>query len=139
MGSALWLLLALPEWYFSSVLSPFEAGLLSLVPAAGVISFLVGTALAMRRRQRRMLFFVVPFVLSESFVAVAGALRGQVHGSAASLTLLAFFAFQVVFSCVLIYLIKGARASASALAVFSITYAGFGAFIAGMSFSDTWL
>jgi hypothetical protein len=86
-----------------------------------------------------MLFFVIPFVLSEFFVAGAGALRGQVHGSVASVTLLAFFALQVVVSGVLIYLSRGARASASALAVFSITYAAFGAFIAGMSFSDDWL
>lgn len=42
MGNAIWLFFALPDWYFSSILAPFSAGVLSTIPAAGIICLLVG-------------------------------------------------------------------------------------------------
>ena len=139
MDSALWLVLALPAWYFATLTSPFSAGALTLVPALGAISLAAGVVLAVKSRQRRLAIFLIPFAFSEVLVAVAGALRGQVDGFTANAILMTFLAMQVGFSGWLVYRLKGARTAASALAIFSITYALFGAFIAVMSFADTWL
>lgn len=38
MGNAIWLFFALPEWYFSTILQPFSAGPLTVIPALGIVS-----------------------------------------------------------------------------------------------------
>lgn len=72
MDRALQALIALPNWFFSSVLRPFEAGWLTLIPAIGTLLCLAGVVAAMRSQNRQLIFFFVPFGLSELFVALAG-------------------------------------------------------------------
>lgn len=147
MANALWLLLALPLWYFASVASPFAAGALSLVPAIGTLSLVIGLVLAFVQRRRELLLFLFPLALSELLMIIAGAMRGQVHMGQASPALVnfangglfVFVAVQVAVSAYLFYLLKGARSAAAGLAIFSITYGVAAAFVAGMSFSDVWI
>jgi hypothetical protein len=83
--------------------------------------------------------FLIPFAFSQMFVAIAGALRGHLRGPSNGPPLLLFIAVQVVLVAYLVYRLGGARKSAAALAAFSLTYALFAAFVAGMSLSDDWL
>jgi hypothetical protein len=139
VSNLLWLVLALPDWYFSSLLAPFSDGILTLVPALGALCFVAGVALGVTRRTPRLLFFAIPFMLSETLVAVAGLLRGQVQSATANPILLVFVATQLILSGALVWLIRRARLAAVLLAVFSLTYALFGIFIAGMSFANDWI
>jgi len=147
--AAVWLPIALPLWYlvaFLALAAPLAAGPLPLVPAAGTLSLGVGLFLAKRERQPELLLFLAPFALSEVLVTVAGLMRGLVRegqGSPALVQLvnaglLVFVAVQIVVCACLIYRLR-ARSAAIALAIFSLTYAIFAAFVAGMAFSDSWL
>jgi hypothetical protein len=145
MANAFWLLVALPLWYFASVASPFTA--VSLVPAVGALSLVIGLALSFFQRRRELLFFLIPLALSELLMIIAGAMRGQGHLGQASPVLVnftngglfVFMAVQVAVSAYLLCLLKGARSAAAALAIFSVTYAAAAAFVAGMSFTDVWI
>ena len=78
MGGAIWLSRALPDWFFSSILSPFQAGALSSIPSAGTICLTIGLVLAIfGRRQPRLFAFALPVLATQAFVAVAGASLGQ--------------------------------------------------------------
>lgn len=147
MANAIGLLVAVPLWYLLTVGFPLAAGALTLVPAAGTLSLGLGVVLGAIRQRRDLLLFLLPFALSEILVGVAGAMRGQVRIGEADPALVdlvhgglfIFMAVQVAISAYLVYLLKGARSSAIALAIFTVTYAAFAAFVATMSFSDTWL
>jgi hypothetical protein len=139
MNNATWLLMALPSWYLGAATNPFASGSLTLVPAIGLVSLVVGVMTGLLKRRRELVWFVLPFVLSEILVGVAGALRGQLTGNASTPLLLTFFGAQVAGSSYLIYRIKEARLSAVALGVFTVTYAAAAVLVAGMSFSDSWL
>ena len=139
MNGALRLLLALPAWYFSSILWPFAAGPLSAIPAFGTLCLVLGLLLGLAKRDLRLGFFIIPVALSEVLVAVAGASIGRLPDAASQLPLLLFIAIQVVVAGYLIYRVEESRKAAFALAVFSVTYALFAAFVAGMAFSDVWL
>ncbi|WP_375427496.1 hypothetical protein [uncultured Sphingomonas sp.] len=139
MGNALWLVLALPKWYFSTILAPLSAGPLTIVPAIGVICLVIGTALGILRKQKLLLAFIAPFLLSELFVAISGFYRGRLPGSAGNSILLIFLLLTLITSSYVLYRAKGARLTGTLLFVFSLTYALFAAFVAAMSFSDSWL
>jgi len=139
MGNAIWLFWALPKWFFSTFMHPLDAGLLSTVPALGIISLFVGLTLGLIGREPRLLLFFIPFTLSQLLVSIAGALRGQLPGASSGNPLLLFMLLHVVLVAYLIYFLVGARGAAAALAVFSLTYALFAALVASMSFSDNWL
>jgi len=139
MRNAIWLFLALPNWCFSTIVNPLSAGPLSAIPALGVISLVVGLILALSGREPRLFLFLIPFTLSQLFVAIAGALRGQLREESSLTPSLLFIVVQVVLVAYLIYYLAGARGAAVALAAFSLTYALFAGFVAGMSFSDNWL
>jgi hypothetical protein len=139
MNNAVWLILALPEWYFSALMVPFSLGMLSLAPSIGALALAVGVILGFVKRTRRLLFFAVPLLLSELLVGVAGALRGNVDASQANIVLLLFLAAQVMGAGYLVYKLRGVWPAAIALAIFSVSYAFFAAFVAGMSFTDSWL
>jgi hypothetical protein len=141
MGNAIWLITALPGWYLAAVAAPFSAGALTLVPAIGSVSLAVGLILGAIQRRRGLLLFLIPLVLSEGLVAIAGLLRGQVPSDSVLLepSLLGFIAVQFAVAGYLIYRMRGARAAASAFSVFSVTYAAFGGFVAAMSFTDQWV
>src|SRR5690349_10056557 len=136
MASALGLLVLLPFWFLLSIAAPF--GLLSLVPAVGLVSLGVGVVLGLRHPRRELLLFFIPFAVSEALVGVAGAMSGQVRVGFADPALVnlvnggqfIFGAVQLAIAGCLIYLAKGARFAATALAIFSVAYAAFAIFVA---------
>lgn len=139
MGNAIWLFFALPEWYFSSILSPFSAEILTMIPAAGIICLLVGAVWGgIKRRVGLLLFLLLP-LSSQGLVAVAGFMRGEVESGTAEIVLWALFWLQLVVAAYFIIRMKGARLPALFLSLFALSYAVFASFIASMSFSDVWL
>jgi hypothetical protein len=138
MGDAIWLFLAVPRWYFSSVLNPFGAGILSLIPSLGILCLLLGVIFGFIQRQKKLLFFLFPLSASELLAVIAGFYRGKVTDGGGIWMLLFIFA-EILIAGFLIYRLKGARVLASLLAIFCVTYALFASFVARMSFSDSWL
>lgn len=139
MDGAIRLSLSLPEWYFSTILTPFAAGPLTAIPALGTASLVVGIILSLLTRDRRLLLFLIPAGLSQLLVAIAGAFERQLSDPWLGPLLLMFLAAQLLMSLYLIYKLEEVRRAASALSVFSFTYALFSAFVAAMAFSGDWL
>src|SRR5262245_57090277 len=137
MSNAAWLALALPQWYFATILAPFSAGSLTAVPALGVACLVVGSALGIRARAPSLLYFALLALASEIYVAVAGLLRGVVDSGNGPI-FWAFLAAQALVAAYLIYRLEGVSVAAALLSVFTTTYAAFASFVAAMSFSDTW-
>ncbi len=136
MGGALWLLGALPQWYFSTILQPLAAGPLSLVPALGTVCLLLGSLLGLGRRDLKLGLFLIPVALSQLLVGTAGALIGRIPGDISNALLLLFLGVQVLLAGWLVYILEDSRKAALALSFFSVSYALFAAFIAGMAFSN---
>jgi hypothetical protein len=139
MGNALWLILALPSWFFATFFAPLGAGPLTLIPFIGIFCLGAGLALGVQWKQRRYGWFVVSFLLSEVFVAIAGLLRGYRKGGAATPYLLLFLGLQGAICAFLVYRFRGARLGALCLAMFCVIYALFTSFVARMAFGDDWL
>ncbi len=139
MGNAMWLFFALPDWYFSSILAPFSAGVLSMIPAAGIVCLLIGSVWGAAKRRLGLLIFLVLPIISHVLVAVAGFMRGDVDSSTSEAVLAVFFWSQVAIAAYFVFRLKGARLPAVLLGLFSSSYAVFASFIASMSFSDVWL
>ncbi len=139
MSNAIWLFLALPNWYISTIADPLGAGPLTAIPAFGTICLFIGITVGLIQRAWELKWFFLPAIASQLFVAVAGALRGELFDESSQPALLSFIVFQIILAGYLIYRVGEARLAAVALAIFSVTYALFAAFIAGMSFNDTWL
>jgi hypothetical protein len=91
------------------------------------------------RRERKLVAFLIPATASELLVAIAGALRGKLTEGAADVPLLLFIGLQLALATYLVRMTEDARRAAIFLALFSVTYALFAAFVAGMAFADTWL
>ena len=140
MSNVIWLSFSLPLWYFSSLLHPFDAGFLSLVPAIGIVCLVVGACLTFARRNTALSWVLASVLLSQVFVALAGFLRGEVSQDEQLFAVTAtFLCVQLVCLVLLLWYSKGARAASIPLAFFGGTYALFAAFVAVMAFSDTWL
>ena len=87
-----------------------------------------------------MLILVVSPLISECYVAVAGALRGQFRGNAGLFPASIFAVVQAMFLIwFLIYRGKGAGLAASALTLFCASYASFAWFVGAMAYADDWL
>lgn len=102
MGNAIWLFTALPTWFLSAVLSPFSAGAISLVPAMGAICLAIGIVLAVQRRAKALWVFIIPAVISQVFVAIAGFFRGAFISSSAAPILITFLVVQLLLSIFLV-------------------------------------
>ncbi len=139
MGNAFWLFFALPKWFFSSILAPFSAGALTLIPVAGIVCLIIGIVLAVRLRAKSLWVFAFPALASQALVTIAGFMRGAFANSSSVLVLFAFLAIQLGLSSYLVYRFREARLPAILLAVFSLSYAFYASFIAGMAFTDDWL
>jgi hypothetical protein len=139
MGNAFWLFFALPQWYFSAALNPLSEGVLTAVPAVGSLCLAIGVIWAAVNRQMLTLIFLISPAASQLFVAAAGFLRGEVHGSTTGAALIVFLILQLVLISYLVYRLHGARFAASAFAVFCMSYALAAAFVASMAFNDSWL
>jgi hypothetical protein len=114
-------------------------GLLTAIPALGTVCLMLGIGLALVRGRRSLLLFLIPLIASEAFVALAGMMRGDFRGETANPILLGFLAAQLIVSAWIVYRCRAALPAALLLAIFSISYALFAAFVAAMSFSDDWL
>jgi hypothetical protein len=140
IGNALWLFSALPLWYVSPIANPLGAGVFSLIPFVGGLALVVGAVIGIVQRRPSLIYFVVSPFLSECYVAVAGALRGQLRGAAGLVPASVFAVVQAAFLIwFLIYRLRGARLAAFALALFCASYAFFAWFVGGMAFADDWL
>jgi hypothetical protein len=139
VGNAIWLILALPKWFFPAVLAPLAAGPLTLIPATGTACLVVGIVLGAIKRKVSLFLFLIPAMLSELLVGVAGFFRGRMQGSPTDWLLGAFLILQVLLCGYLVWRARGARAAAAPLAIFCVSYATFAAFVAAMAFNDTWL
>jgi hypothetical protein len=143
MENAVWLFWAVPAWYFSTLLMPFGAGALSAIPASGVVCLVIGAIWGIKNQKTHLLIFFLLVVASQILVVAAGFSRGSLRGAANQLilqTLLGtFLLLQIVIAGYFVWRLKGARWPAAALAIFTSSYAAFGAFIAAMAFSDDWL
>jgi len=141
MDNAVWLFLAVPAWYSSAIISPFGAGPLTEIPALGIASLAVGIVLGILSRKTSLLIFLLLPAASQILVVVAGFLRGAFRsdGNQLSFWLSAFVLLQIACAAYLVWRLRGARRPATALAVFTSSYAFFAAFVAAMAFSDNWL
>ena len=139
MGNAVWLSFALPNWYFSALLAPFSAGILTAIPALGIVGLTIGAVWGLMKRRRGLLMFLLLSAASQVLVVVAGFMRGSLRDGADQPILLAFLLLQIVVAGFFVFRLKGARLPAAALAVFTVSYALFAAFVATMAFRDTWL
>jgi hypothetical protein len=139
ISQSFWLLSALPVWYFSALAHPFAAGILSLLPSLGTVGLAVGLFAGFSRRTRALLLFLCPLILSEVYVAIAGFNRGRLRGNASALPLCLFFLAQIALLIYILYKTRKILSASIGLSIFSVSYALFAAFIAGMSFADDWL
>jgi len=139
VSNALWLSVALPDWFFSTLLNPFGEGLLTAIPAFGAMCLAFGVFVVVVNRQFGALIVAVSPAFSHLFVACAGFLREQVDRDIAPYVLISFVALQVALVGYLLYRLANARIAVALLGVFSLTYALFAAFVASMAFSDVWL
>jgi hypothetical protein len=57
LGVAIWLFLALFQWYFAAVFMPFSEGVLTAVPAFGAMCLVIGIALGIKARARALWFY----------------------------------------------------------------------------------
>jgi len=123
MGNVFWAFLAPPVWYIM-LMNPVEGRWLSLIPVTGVLGLLAGISLGIRSGERRLLLFIVPFVLSEIFLAPFW--FAQERGvDCGDIVFIGFATFQLIACAYLIFIAKGARLAALALSLFSSTYALF--------------
>jgi hypothetical protein len=143
MGNAVWLFCAVPTWYFSTLLMPFGAGMLSAIPASGAVCLVIGAVWGIIERKANLLVFLLLIVASQALVVVAGFWRGSLRGTTNELTLQTllgiFLLLQIAIAGYFVWRLKGARWPAAALAIFTSSYAAFGAFVAAMAFSNDWL
>ena len=139
MNNALWLLLVVPQWYFQSARAFIgEPDPLTSVPCLGAGALAAGLLLGIFRRDGTLFWALVPFLLTELLVAVAGFFRGGLPQGVGPL-LLAFLFLVALVAGWTFYRARHSRLAASLLGLFGISYALFGAFVAGMAFSDNWL
>jgi hypothetical protein len=76
MANAVWLFLAVPKWYASTIVSPFSAGVLTMVPALGILSLAIGVVLGIVKRRTGLLTFLLLPAASQILLVVAGFMRG---------------------------------------------------------------
>lgn len=142
MGNAFWLFTVVPAWYCVTIASPFGAGLLSAIPAFGILSLAIGIVGGVAKREMRLTMFVLPIAASEILVAAAGFLRGTFRYDPNYLVTWivgAFVLFQIAGAAYVVWRLDGARWSAGALAIFTSSYALFAGFVAVMAFTDDWV
>ena len=138
-SNALWLVSALPVWYFSAIANPFRAGILSFIPFVGTLGLVAGGVIGVVQRARALLLFFFPFAVSECYVAIAGSLRGQLRGNESLAPSCIFILVQLALIGYFVYRGRRARLAALALSLFSASYALFALFVGGLAFADDWL
>ena len=140
MAAAIWMIWAVPLWYFQ-VLGQLSRGYLgySLPAWIGIAGLVLGMTIAVRKRETRLLWFLLSLLLTQVFVAASGLFRGQLDGAPLQWGLSAFMFAQIGLIVFLVMRFKGARLAASGLGAFGLSYAWFASFFAAMSFADVWI
>jgi hypothetical protein len=142
LDQALWLILALPEWYFETIFSLIEQPDLTtslfVTPVIGQLCLIVGVIWGCVRPHRALLLVAAPILLSELLVGAAGWFRGSLRDNSGSV-LLPFLGVVLILVAATIWRARGARWPAFFLGLFALSYALMAAFVGTMSFSDVWL
>jgi hypothetical protein len=111
-----------------------------VIPFVGSLALVGGAVIGIVQRRPSLIYFVVSPVMSECYVAVAGALRGQLRGTVGPVPASVFAVVQAAFLIwLLMYRLKGARLAAAALALFCASYAFYAWFVGAMAFANDWL
>ncbi|HEX9881864.1 MAG TPA: hypothetical protein VGA65_05090, partial [Hyphomicrobium sp.] len=109
MGNAIWLFFALPEWYFSTILAPFRTGLLSAIPALGIVCLIFGVVCGTLKRRLDLSAFLVLPVASQALALVAGFMRGSLTHQVSEPILAIFTLLQIAVAGYFIFRLEGAR------------------------------
>ena len=112
-----------PIFFFQAGFALFSAGWIALNPALGIAGLVLGTAIGIPKRIRPLLLFVVPFLLSQFLLIVAGTFPGAVPVDLTLPAVILFLMVQVGFAGYAIYRATGARTSAAGLTVFTLSCA----------------
>jgi hypothetical protein len=142
MGNAIWLFWMVPVDYFWTIASPFSNGGFNMIPALGVLSLAIGVVVGIVKREKRLLLFLLLPVASQILLVAAGFARGAFKHATSSDTpwiIWAFILLQFAAAAYLVWRLKGARAPAAGMAVFTSSYALEAAFVASMALADDWV
>jgi hypothetical protein len=137
MGDPVWNFLALPVTYFSTIFMPLSGGVVTAVPALGVVGLIVGVIWGIVVRRRGLLLFLTLPVASHALVAVGDSMRRSLPPENGMTILCAFLLLQLALAGYFIIRLKGARLPAAALAVFTSSYALLAAFFVMMGFPNS--
>ena len=96
VGDALWLFLALPQWYVEFALLGTELGLLTAIPAVGVIFLVAGVTFVCWKRDWHLLIFLSSIGFSQVYIAIAGLFRGMPPDGLTKALLYVFLAKKVL-------------------------------------------
>lgn len=138
-SNVLWLISAVPAWYFSAIAHPLVSGIFTFIPSLGTVCLAIGIVRGFFPHGRALLLFLFSFLLSETYAAIAGSLVGRFGGNASLLPSSLFMLAQIALVISLVNRTRKARLGSAALAVFSLTYAFFTLIVGGMAFADSWL
>jgi|EndMetStandDraft_9_1072997.scaffolds.fasta_scaffold158535_2 hypothetical protein len=140
MDSAIEYFLEFQTAYFGAILSPFKYGLATFIPAIGFLCLVAGVGVGLATRRRDFLLFLTLPIVSQAFVIISELMRGALQSPAlepvGSTIVLAFLLLQVAVAGYLACRARGARLAASALAIFTVSYAFYAAFFAGMALAN---
>jgi hypothetical protein len=142
VGNAIWLFWLVPVEYFSTIVAPFSAGPLSVIPALGTLSLAIGVVAGIAKREMRLLIFLLLPAASQILLVVAGFQRGAFQHDAIQLgvwIIWTFMLLQIAGAAYVVWRLKGARGPAAAMAIFTSSYGLYAAFAASMAFHDDWL
>lgn len=133
---SLWVLPLCYSSYFE--LLP-AANVLEIAPLAGVIGLIVGLAWGTVKQQAALCWFVISPVLSHVMVVIGLSFAGQMELSPSYWLTGGFLLVQLAILGTLTFRLKGMRIPSVSLSIFGMSYAPFGAYVAGMALTDTWL
>jgi hypothetical protein len=138
MDEAFQLFLSAPREFFLSS-GKFGQGALSAIPTVAMAALVVGLAIGLYRRDARLFTFLLPVLLSQLLLLLAGIGAGRADVAAADLMLNAFMIVQCSLALLFVWRIDGTRMAATALAIFNLGYALFVAFVAANAMGTRWI
>jgi hypothetical protein len=143
MGNAGWLVRVLPAWFaslFHAAFAPDDGfKVLGILAVSGVLAFVVGAVIAVLRSNRRPFAILASILLSFIVVAIAGAMRGKVHGELLSVILWSVTILQCAIGVAVVYWARGVRLAAAMMVPLCASFWLFSELVAAMSFQDVWL
>jgi hypothetical protein len=137
MENVVWLSLAYPGWYFSTLRAPFADPWLTLLPSSGAVALAAGIVWAILKREPAVLIVVAPVLVSHAYVAIAEYFSGQLPDYGAAFW--TYIAVIVVLIVVMIVRARTSRLAAVLVGWFALSYALFSSFIGAMAFADNWM